>query len=478
MESGQLHPACLPPGTRLGPWRVLALRGWGAYGAVYRALGVGDVLGLVALKVALHPEDGRFAREVELLSRLRHPNVPRLVDHGLWRQPGGLAHPYLAMEWVEGVSLYDWAHVQCPTSRQVLRVLANLARALEATHAVGGVHRDVKGENVLVRAGDGQVFLTDFGSGSYVGAAMLTSPPFPPGTQPYRSPEAWRSVRLPFRPSDTPYAPGPADDVFALGMTAYRLVTDDYPPTPALLNEVAHLWGPEGTGPVPPRGVNARCCAELSRLVSRMLSVRPEARGGAGELAEALEQAASRAGREADVPLFNRKELPAREGWSVVAPQVRGPAPWPRLMAAASLGAAVTLGASWMLSAQPREEPEQAHASATATEEAKDGGTVAVGDTALTAPAPLTRVPSALSVIAVELPPKPLRGQLRPDASGRCAHRGHVSLNGGCWVKLDMSLTDCDEPYYVHKGACYGPAYPPPRPATSGPTKRPGDDAP
>jgi serine/threonine protein kinase len=475
MDSGPLHPSRLPPGTRVGPWRVLERRGFGAYGAVYRALGVANVLGPVALKLALHPEDGRFAREVELLSRLRHPNVPRLVDHGLWLQPGGLAFPYLAMEWVEGVSLYDWAQVQCPTSRQVLRVLASLARALEATHAAGGVHRDVKGDNALVRAVDGQVFLTDFGSGSYVGAALLTSSPLPPGTQPYRSPEAWCSVRLPYQPSDPPYAPGPADDVFALGMTAYRLVTDDYPPTPALLNEVTHLWGPEGRGPVPPRGVNARCCAELSRLVSRMLSVRPEARGGAGELAEALEQAARRAGPEADVPLFTRKELPAEKVRSV-PPQVSGPAPWSRLMAAASLGAAVALGAAWMLSARPQGKTEQAHASA--TEESKDGGTVAVGDTALTAPVPLSRAPSALSVIAVDLPPRPLRGQLRPDASGRCAHRGHVAMNGGCWMELKMSLKDCDEPYYVHKGACYGPAYPPPRPATSAPTERPGDDAP
>jgi serine/threonine protein kinase len=475
MESGQLYPARLPPGTRVGPWRLLERRGFGAYGAVYRALGVANVPGPVALKLALHPEDGRFAREVELLSRLRHPNVPRLVDHGLWLQPGGLAFPYLAMEWVEGVSLYDWAQVQCPTSRQVLRVLASLARALEATHAAGGVHRDVKGDNALVRAVDGQVFLTDFGSGNYVGAAMLTSSPLPPGTQPYRSPEAWRSVRLPYQPSDTPYAPGPADDVFALGMTAYRLVTDDYPPTPALLNEVTHLWGPEGRGPVPPRGVNARCCAELSRLVSRMLSVRPEARGGAGELAEALEQAARRAGPEADVPLFTRKELSAEEARRV-PPQDRGPAPWSRLMAAASLGAAVALGAAWMLSARLQAKTEQAHASA--TEESKDGGTVAVGDTALTAPAPLSRAPSALSVIAVDLPPKPLRGQLRPDASGRCAHRAHVAINGGCWMELKTSPKDCDEPYYVHKGACYGPAYPPPRPATSAPTERPGDDAP
>ena len=116
MDSGPLHPARLPPGTRVGPWRVLERRGWGTYGAVYRALGVEDLRGPVALKVALHPGDGRFAREVELLSRLSDPSVPCLVDHGHWVQPGGLAYPYIAMEWVEGVSLYDWAQVQRPWS--------------------------------------------------------------------------------------------------------------------------------------------------------------------------------------------------------------------------------------------------------------------------------------------------------------------------------------------------------------------------
>ena len=62
MEPGHLNPARLPSGTSVGPWRVLARRGWGAYGAVYRAFGVGDGLGPVALKLALHPGDARFAR--------------------------------------------------------------------------------------------------------------------------------------------------------------------------------------------------------------------------------------------------------------------------------------------------------------------------------------------------------------------------------------------------------------------------------
>jgi serine/threonine-protein kinase len=455
-------------------------RGWGTYGAVYRAFGMEGGSGPVALKLALHPRDARFAREAELLSRIRHPNVPRLVDHGRWRQPGGIFHPYLAMEWVEGVALYEWARVRRVTSRQVLHVLGRIARALEATHAAGGVHRDVKGDNVLVSAADGQVFLTDFGSGHYVGAATLTPPPFPPGTPAYRSPEAWRSVQRPIRDPATPYAPGPADDVFALGTTAYRLVTGEYPPTTAPTHEESHFWSQGGAGPPTPRVVNVRCCAELSGLVSRMLSGRPEARGSARELAAALEQAARKAGPAADVSLSAREE--SQPVAARVAPrhvvhraQRRTRRVW---LTAASLGGTVALGVGWMLSAHPGEEAEQIHASA--PEDAKDGGTVAVGDSALTAPLPLVRAPSAWSTIAVEVPPKPLPGQTRPDAAGRCPSRAQIPIHGGCWTKLAVGLKDCDETfnYYVHKGACYGPAYPPARPSTSGPAERPDDDAP
>jgi eukaryotic-like serine/threonine-protein kinase len=144
MESDNLNPACLPPGTRIGPWRLLEPRGRGTYGVVYRAVPAEEqAADAVALKLALHPGDERFTREVELLSRIRHPSVPRLLDHGSWQPEAGPAYPYFVMELIEGLSLYDWARVHGPTSRQVLRVLASLARALEATHAEGAVHRDV-----------------------------------------------------------------------------------------------------------------------------------------------------------------------------------------------------------------------------------------------------------------------------------------------------------------------------------------------
>ena len=64
-----------------------------------------------------------FVARPALLSRLDHPSVPLLLDHGRWRHASGARYPYLTMAWVEGTPLYDWAREHNPTSRQVLRLL-------------------------------------------------------------------------------------------------------------------------------------------------------------------------------------------------------------------------------------------------------------------------------------------------------------------------------------------------------------------
>lgn len=123
-----------------------------------------------------------------------------------------------------------------------------------------------------------------------------------------------------------------------------------------------------------------------------------------------------------------------------------------------------------MLSAHPGEKSARMQASA--PEEARDGGTVAVGDVVLTAPVPAAQAPSALSPIALEIPPKPLPGQRRPDATGRCPIKGQVPIHGGCWIKLSTKPPDCEqEDAYVHQGDCYVPAMPRARPPTSSPTE-------
>ncbi|QSQ28086.1 serine/threonine protein kinase [Pyxidicoccus parkwayensis] len=461
----------------------MELRGRGSYGIVFRAVpDEAPETDAVALKLALHLEDARFAREAELLSRIHHPAVPRLLDHGHWQPRQTLSFPWLAMEWVDGISLYEWAPAQRPSSRQVLQLLARLARALEATHSAGGLHRDVKGDNILVRHSDAQPFLTDFGSGHFLGAATLTGPAFPPGTLAYRSPEAWRYIPRSGKIPAIPYSPRPADDLFALGVTAYRLITGKYPPVPNPENDEAWLWLPEQHARWTARVCNSRCIPELSALVSRMLSLRPDARGSAREVAEALEQAARSAGREADVPLFTGEE-PRPAGLfprpqHVIVQRPPRPQRWSWL-AAAGLGGALALSVAEMLSVSRSEESATPQlAEQEESMEARDGGTVAVGDSALTAQVAPERSPSVLSPIAVEVPPKPLPGQWRPDGTGRCPSKMQIAINGGCWMKQPVDPKDCDAEagFFEYRGACYLPVMTPPRPATSDPAKR--DDSP
>ncbi|MCY1021437.1 serine/threonine protein kinase [Pyxidicoccus sp. MSG2] len=485
MESVDLNPLSLPPGTQIGPWRLVDQRGHGAYGVVYRAVPAeSQAADAVALKLALYPGDARFAREAELLSRIHHPAVPSLIDHGHWQPRNGVSHPWLVMEWVEGLPLYEWAQAQRPSSRQVLELLARLARALDATHSAGGLHRDVKGDNIRVRRADDLAVLLDFGSGHHLGAATLTWQPFAPGTSFYRAPEAWRFVlgsrKTRRKPPAVAYPPGPSDDVFALGVTAYRLVTGKYPPSAHPWEEDVWLWRPEELAAWAARVINPRCSAELSALVSWMLSERPEARGSAREVAEALERAARSAGREADVPLFTGEEprpaglFPIPQRVTVVRPHPRvRTRPW---FAATCLGGALALSAGGLMSVSGSEEP--ATPQLAEQDEARDAGTVAVGDSALTAPVALERAPSAWSSITVDVPPKPFSGQRRPDGNGRCPSKVQLAINGGCWTKLPADVKDCDDYWggVEYRGACYIPVMIRQRPSTSDPAKR--DDSP
>jgi eukaryotic-like serine/threonine-protein kinase len=283
---------------------VVRLQGQGSYGAVYKVEPVVGPPGAMALKLALHHRDPRFEREAELLSRIRHPSVPRLHERGGWEMPGGGVFPYLVMEWVEGVSLYEWAAQQPRTSREVLRVLAQVARALEATHAEEGVHRDVKGDNIRVRTEDGRAVLMDFGSCNYRRAPVLTLQPPPPGTPEYYSPE---SLRFQWEHRHQPtarYEALPADDLYALGITAYRLVAGRYPP-PVDLKVTEEGFEFVSPGWVEPEGSLA---PELAEAIRQLLSDEPHARGRTDEVADGLEHAERRAGPHADQPIVPRTE--------------------------------------------------------------------------------------------------------------------------------------------------------------------------
>jgi serine/threonine protein kinase len=482
---------------------VVSWSGRGTYGTVYRVERRGhERQGSYALKLALHPRDERFEREAELLSRIKHPSVPRLEGRGVWQHASG-NFPYLVMQWVAGVPLYQWAARRNPTSRQVLRLLAQVARALEATAAAGGVHRDVKGDNVMVRVADGQAFLTDFGAGFYRGAATLTWQPLPPATPNYRSPEAWAHQRLfAFHPY-AHYRGSPCDDLFALGVTAYRLVTDKYPPPTEPDLEGAEVWARKGPGPRPPRELNAHVSTELNALIMRLLA-QPQRRfkGSPRQAAEALEHAVEHEGPEADTPLFEWETVEP-SAWSreeqrlaemlghrprrrdrATAQRAEQQDAEARTEAARVQEQEKTLGRSrlylWLVlpgigvlviatgdrneSAHPVEAPAEAQAEAR-DKGSRDAGTDGVGEEALTTLSvdPMARL--SWTGVAMGMPKGPFPNQRKPP----CELRGEIEIRGGCWLVHDSMRPPCKAGYYEWDEGCYQPSMSPQRQPTSDP---------
>jgi eukaryotic-like serine/threonine-protein kinase len=169
---------------------------------------------------------------------------------------------------------YEWARVHNPSCRDVLRVLAQLAGTLEVLHRGECLHRDVKGDNILVEP-EGRAVLVDFGSGTWMGAPPLTEWVVPPNTREYRSPESLRLEWSPSRKHGVLYETRPADDLYALGVAAYRLMAGVYPPPgtdPEALKAQFQVPLPARR---PVHELNKRVVPELSALIERMHSPCP-----------------------------------------------------------------------------------------------------------------------------------------------------------------------------------------------------------
>jgi predicted Ser/Thr protein kinase len=460
-------PDSLRPGDLVGPWRVEGYAGRGSYGAVYRARRAGHPHSEpVALKIALFPSDPRFSREVDLLSRNRHPGMPQLLGQGLWHASDEVAHPYIAMEWIRGRSLYEWARMHNPTCREVLRVLAQVARTLEVLHRGECLHRDIKGDNILVGP-EGRAVLTDFGSGTWKGAPPLTEWVVPPNTREYRSPESLRFEWTHWRKHGALYETRPADDIYALGVAAYRLVTGVYPPPGADPEKLKAQLQVPLPARRPVHEFNRRVVPELSALIERMLAKEPEARAAAREVAEAAESAAERMKPEADVPFLDL-EPPKPKVQAVpvrVCTEPRAPSAESRARAVVILGGMV-LFLVVIVCEGPASQPDMpamAQVEEPGAESAPDGGTRGLGDDSMTAREDSQGAPVTPESVSREVPPQPVPGQQRPP----CRRKGEVPINGGCWVLLANIEPPCGEGEYEWQGACYRPSEVRSRPPTS-----------
>jgi serine/threonine protein kinase len=280
MDGLSLHPVSLRRlalprrSPSIEGYRLGCLLGQGRTAAIYlaehRRRG-----GRVALKVprvsaAAHDPNGRrFAIECELLASIRDRHVVGVVEH----RHGGAA--YLAMEYLGGGSLRR--QMSGPLDPvQALALLGQAALGLQALHANGIVHRDVKPENLLARE-RGELVLVDLGVAARQGdSAAAVAAGTMLGTLRYAAPEQLQGA-----------APNPAADVYSLGIVLYELLCGRPPFGGATPLELLaqHLMA---TVPRLPRGL--ACCQPL---IDRMLDKRPHHRpADAGALLREIQRMA------------------------------------------------------------------------------------------------------------------------------------------------------------------------------------------
>jgi hypothetical protein len=286
---------------RLGKYRVLKVLGHGGMGVVFQAedprlrrkVAIKAILpGLAASASA----GQRFLREAQAMAALKHDHVATIYQVD---EEGGV--PFLAMEFLAGEPLNERLQRdrKLPLP-EVLRIGREIAEGLEAAHASGLVHRDVKPANVWLEAPRGRVKILDFGLARVAAQDDgLTQQGAILGTPAYMAPEQVRGEAVDGR-----------CDLFSLGVVLYRLCTGEQPfkgrDTVSTLTEVATHQPPA------PARLNPDVPPELSGLVMRLLEKDAGRRpASAGEVAEALRNLEERWGRE-DTVQFKPEQPAAR----------------------------------------------------------------------------------------------------------------------------------------------------------------------
>ena len=316
-DTGDLE---LEPGTSVGEYVVEAFLGAGAMGEVYA--GIQPVIGKkVAIKVLKRAvaatADGaeRFVREARAVNQIDHANVIDVFSFG--RLTDGRL--YLVMDLVEGRSLRK-AITAGPLPLPVaLDVLDQIASALDAAHAKGVVHRDLKPDNVMLSGGPdsgaGKVFVLDFGlaklltpEGADPKTSMLTGQGVWLGTPGYMAPEQWSADGA-----------VPASDRYALGVMAFELLAGALPFEAKSLPQMMEAHFRAKVPALSARGAVALPAA-FDPIVARAMAKDPDTRfASAKEMVAALRAAAGSKGRAPSAQGASRRPwVPAAIGVGVL----------------------------------------------------------------------------------------------------------------------------------------------------------------
>jgi len=259
-------------------FRLLTPIGKGNMGEVYKAVdehaAEGDEDRVVAVKLILRSRTGapinssadnkavqRFEREVRIMHKLDHPNLPRTVAGGV----DGNGLPYLAMEYLDGRRLQDLSdeHARLPFA-WVAAIGAQIADGLSAAHRADVIHRDLKPSNVMLLRG-GTVKVLDFGMGRILGDAdssHVTSTGMTVGTARYMAPEQFHRAAV-----------GPAADLYALGCVLFELLVGVPPFTDSSPHELGRKHINEQPPPLSPQRPGIP--SALNRLIERLLEKNP-----------------------------------------------------------------------------------------------------------------------------------------------------------------------------------------------------------
>lgn len=256
----------------LAGYEIKQTLGEGNMGVVFLATrtnsdGGQEQYALKILKPVTHNEEKRrialerFLREAETASKLDHPNIVSILDHGLADEE---QIPYMAMEYVEGVSLRDLIQERTPLNyRQKALIIQQSASALAEIHRHGICHRDIKPANILLDE-ELNAKVTDFGIALYPDSELTLSANII-GTPVYLSPEGFKSPKV-----------DPRSDIFSLGTLAYEFFLLGRPFVGDSIGQYAHIIQFER--PVEPRKVDPKFPVKLQMILAKMMRKDPDQR--------------------------------------------------------------------------------------------------------------------------------------------------------------------------------------------------------
>ena len=256
-------------GRRLGAYRLIRELGRGGMATVYLAERADELYRKnVAIKLldkawSWTETEFRFQQERQILARLDHPNIARLLDAGT--SDDGLS--YLVMEYVEGRPIHHYCNEHALGFSERLRLFLKVCDAVSAAHRNLVIHRDLKPSNILVTS-DGQPKLLDFGIAKLLETGEWhTSTGLQRMTPQYASPEQVKG-----EPVTT------ASDVYSLGVLLYQLLTDRLPYAGDRLTPLQMGRAVVDDEPLRPRTLDPRLAGDLESILLKTLRKEPEHR--------------------------------------------------------------------------------------------------------------------------------------------------------------------------------------------------------